>query len=263
VIAQKHEPFNPNDYDDGDYIIHFQGRSNQFMEYKFEHKKYGKVNWKIKENYENGKVVKRVYLDTNNRLKREVECAAPIVTYEYDDKGNNSKISYWYNEGKATHNNCVPFHSISYTFDAQKRVKTSTAYTFENKFITTIKYEYYDDSELVKKLSYHQENGELIEAQIAIVEFIYNKKGINIERIITNHVLPLPPDNIKSFKIKYTNKKMKVIGNTSTDFRVHTYYNDKGEKMGKMDMVVFQPPKKHNFKDLEKVFQLDKWLTAR
>lgn len=263
LFSQKHAFFNPDDYDAGDFVTHFKGTTGKFMRYEFEHKVDGKINWRKNVYYEKGKIVKVTYTDTLDRLKRSMYtgCSYSIVKYKNDEKGKRIEASYWDEDLERTDNVCGGIHRAEFAYDDKGRLKSLKAYNEKNEFICDVHYSYLGDSEDIDEISYHTQKGELYFISTAKVKFLYDKKGNIIGRTFTSNSGELPESDIKTIKIKYKNKKVRFGNQVSTSFRVHTFYNEEGKVVDKMNVIGFKPRKKTIY-DFAKIFNKpQKWIS--
>ncbi|MEZ4938391.1 MAG: hypothetical protein R2799_12450 [Crocinitomicaceae bacterium] len=261
--TQHPDDFNPEDYDDSKVTVHFKGTTGKFMEFKYELKGYGMLDWKKTVLYENGMVVMIKYTDTLDHLKNPIylDCGNPKTIYSWDARGNIQEISFKDRKDELMRNTCGNFARGEFLYDEMNRVIEMNAYDQNNVFIVQIQYKYENDTKRKSEVSYHKQNGELADLSIAKIELQYDSKGREIERKFTSHNQELPEGKLKSIEMKWKNKKMEFMGNVSKSFKVHNYYDEEGKLLGNMDVVGFSEKKKHDYEALERYFDPNKWLT--
>ena len=261
LFSQSYVFFDPDNFNEDDFIIHFKGTTGKFMRYDFEHKEYGKINWRKNVYLENGHPVKITYTDTNNRLKSStfVYSGYSVRLFNYLDD-HTLEVSYWDQDLNPINISYVPVHKMIFKYDESKRVISLKSYNENGDFICDIHYNYVGDSERINELSYHKENGDLYQISIAKVQCLY-KKDKFIGRSFTSNNGQLPEDGVKSIRIKRKNKKVVVFGNESTRFSIYSIYNENGKLIQKMNVIKFSESKEKVLEHIMRFQNPNKWIS--
>ena len=173
---------------------------------------------------ERGNILEERSLDTLYNFKSAVVCSAPMIKYKFDKRNNPIERSFWNNETTKGNHDCLHFHKEITKYDKKNRLIYQAAYFVNGKLYMKMKFDL-DRKGNIKKVTYLDEEEEVVKGENSIKCMKYDKKKREIKRTYKTH---------ENKKIKDENKISSVTTEYGKDYRIETSFNYKKKILKKV-----------------------------